>query len=50
MPFRKSDEMRRRIFEEPEFESDEEYDPGFEEQDKENAEKLKLQNNILDCM
>ena len=34
MPFKKSDELRRQIFEEPEFESDEEFDPGFEETDK----------------
>ena len=50
MPFRKSDELRRKIFEDPQFESDEEFEPGFEEQDKVNAENLKTQNDILDCM
>lgn len=37
MPFRHSDELRRQIFEHPEFESDEEFEIEAEEKDKENA-------------
>ena len=44
MPFRKNDQIRKMIFEEPEFETDEEYEKEFEEQDKENADKLDNQN------
>ena len=38
------------IFEEPEFETDEEYEKEFEEQDKENADKLDNQNEVLETM
>lgn len=50
MPFKRSDAIRKRIFDEPEFESDEEYTMDFSEQDKDNAEKLETQNDILDTM
>ena len=50
MPFRQSDAIRKQIFEEPVFETDEEYEVEPEEQDKENASKLKTQNDILETM
>ena len=40
MPFKRSDEMRKKIFEEPEFETDEDEELDLEQYDKQNAEKL----------
>lgn len=50
MPFRKSDELRKKIFDSPEFETDEEHEIEFEEQDKENARLVDCQNKILETM
>lgn len=50
MPFRHSDELRRKIFDQPEFESDEEREQEAEEKDKENARLIECQNKILDTM
>ena len=50
MPFKRSDEMRKKIFEEPDFETDEEPEIDLEQYDKQNAAKLVYQNSILATM